>query len=231
MRILRLLLPLTSFAILAQGCVHDPLTPVYDPMVVFIDPPCNPDTVYFQQDILPILKSACARPDCHDVASAEEDVILISYSHLMGDDEDLVVPGNPYESKLVEVMLAPSDYDVMPPPPNAQLDQSVIDMIILWIEQGALNLSCDGCDTTDVTYGSHIAPLLASRCNTCHGGAEPQADLDLGTIADVTGAISYQDLMACVNSEAGFEPMPPPSGLDACNVRKLEIWIENGMPE
>ncbi len=45
--------------------------------------PCDPDIVYFDLDILPILKSNCAFSGCHDAASAEKDVILESYESVM----------------------------------------------------------------------------------------------------------------------------------------------------
>ncbi len=214
-----------------SGCVHEPLDPLIDPTIIYVDEPCSPDTIYFQQDILPVLQSACAQSGCHDVATAEDGVILTSYSHVMDDYEDLVRPGNPFDSELIEVMIESDLDDIMPPPPAAPLDQSVIDMMILWIEQGVTNLSCEGCDTTDVRYNTHIAPLMAARCNTCHGGSEPDGNLDLGTLAAVTGAIAYQNLMGAVKGQAGVEAMPPTTGLDACGVHMLEIWIQNGMPE
>ena len=213
------------------GCVHDPLDILIDPAIIYHDQPCSLDTVYFQQDILPILRSTCAQTGCHDVATAENDVILTSYSHLMNNDEDLVLPGNPFDSKLIEVMLENNIDDIMPPPPAAALDQSVIDLMILWIEQGATNWSCESCDTTDVTYTSHIAPLMSARCNSCHGGATPQNGLDLGTIEAVISSINYSFLMEAVRSQPGVEQMPPLTGLASCDVRVLEIWIENGMPE
>lgn len=41
--------------------------------------PCSPDTVYFEQQLLPILQSNCASPNCHDNITHEEGVWLTSY--------------------------------------------------------------------------------------------------------------------------------------------------------
>jgi len=53
---------LTAFTILVS-CTHDPLFPS-DP-----EPPvsatCHPDTVYFQNEILPLFTANCASAGCH----------------------------------------------------------------------------------------------------------------------------------------------------------------------
>lgn len=136
-------------ALVLTGCVHDPLympepqpVPGGEPTVV--EGPCDPETVYFQEDVLPLIISNCAQSGCHDAASAEDGIVLESFSSILyGDDNDLVVPGQPGESELIEVILETDPDKVMPPPPAEPLDPAIVDLIAEWIAQGALNLSCE----------------------------------------------------------------------------------------
>ena len=106
---------LILFVLLLWGCVHDPLytpdpqpAPGAEPTVV--EGPCDPETVYFQEEVLPLIISNCAQSGCHDAASAEDGIVLESFSSILyGDDNDLVVPGQPGESELIEVILGSND--------------------------------------------------------------------------------------------------------------------------
>jgi len=62
--------------------------------------PCDPDTAYFQNDVLPLLMSSCGIAGCHDPQTAEDDVILTSYFYVMETAD--VEPGEPWESDLWE---------------------------------------------------------------------------------------------------------------------------------
>ena len=218
------------------GCVHDSLVPVPEPSeeVTELEPPCDPETVHFQQDVLPLIVSNCAQSGCHDAASAEDGIILESYAHLLfGDDDDLVVPGQPGESELLEVILDSDPDDRMPPPPAEPLSAEAIDIITAWIAQGALNLSCEeaGCDTTDYTWSGRILPLFETHCIGCHSGADPDGGLSLGEHSQAVTAVSYMSLLAHVQQLDGYSPMPPSGpALDSCKVAAIEGWIADGMP-
>jgi hypothetical protein len=66
------------FATLHQSCKHAPLIPVdnnpIDPIDTTQNPidtvatgiPCSPDTVYFQNTILPMLIANCTQSGCHN---------------------------------------------------------------------------------------------------------------------------------------------------------------------
>ena len=45
--------------------------------------PCDSNTVYFEQQILPILISNCSQPGCHNAASAQDGVVLTNYSSII----------------------------------------------------------------------------------------------------------------------------------------------------
>jgi mono/diheme cytochrome c family protein len=226
--------------VMLWGCVHDPLytpdpqpAPGTDPTVV--EGPCDPETVYFQQDVLPLIIANCAQSGCHDAATAEDGIVLDSFSSILyGDDEDLVVPGQPGESELLAAILETDPDKVMPPPPAEPLDAAMVDLITEWIAQGALNLSCQEteCDTADHSWTGRILPLFELHCIGCHGGAEPEAGLLLGEHAQAVTAVTYMALLEHVQQLEGYSPMPPSGpGLDSCEIAAIEGWIADGMPE
>ena len=45
--------------------------------------PCDSNIIYFDQQILPILLSNCAIPECHSEDSAQDGVVLVSYESVM----------------------------------------------------------------------------------------------------------------------------------------------------
>ena len=66
--------PVSSGADTNAGTVLNPSTPS--------NVTCSPDTVYFQQTILPLITSNCAMSGCHDAISHKEGVILTDYAHI-----------------------------------------------------------------------------------------------------------------------------------------------------
>ena len=79
--------------------------------------PCDPDSVYFEKDVLPILVSNCTMSGCHDVASHKEGVILTDYHYTRNTGG--IKLSNPANSALYKV-LNETGGDQMPPPPAAQ---------------------------------------------------------------------------------------------------------------
>ncbi len=221
------------------ACVHEP--PVR-PAVIFdgggnggggggVDQdPCDPDTVYFQNTVLPLLVSSCAIPGCHDDATAEEGIRFTSHSNIMSSD--VLDPGDPGDSDLIEAITETDPDKIMPPPPHQPLTPQQIDMIWTWVAQGAQDNGCSGaCDTTNVTYSGTIAPLIAAKCDGCHGGATPSGGLDLTSHAVVNMVALDGRMAGAVQHEAGYEPMPPSGGmLPSCEVDQILLWIGEGAP-
>ncbi len=195
---------------------------------------CNEDTIYFQEQILPIFNSGCATTDCHNVESHEDDLILDSYFNIMDSGE--IEPGNPYEGDIYESITEDwTDDDLMPPlDEGGPLTTEQIDLIRLWIEQGALNTSCPNlmCDTLEVTYTADIWPLVETHCVGCHGGSSPDADLALENYDDIFDMIDGNEDAYISLIDGSADPVMPENttGLPDCQVRMFEIWIENGMP-
>ena len=154
-----------SICILCFSCKHEPLfmeetdgeiTPFDSSYfenidtILFGGDPCDPDTVYFENFIQPLLMSSCAQSGCHSVESAEDGVVLDSYYNIIvtGDVE----PYDPNDSEIYEVITDNDLDDRMPPEGEDPLTAEQIQMIFNWIAQGAQNNSCSSCDTSGVTF-------------------------------------------------------------------------------
>lgn len=191
--------------------------------------PCDANTIYFQQQVLPILLSNCTMAGCHDAASHQDGIVLVSYTTVMSTGG--VRPGQPGSSKLYEVLLKTDPSDRMPRPPAAPLSQSQIAIIYKWIQQGAKDLSCQAaCDATAAaTFNGTIKPLLATNCVGCHSGSLPQGGIDLSSYTGVKAKVTDGKLWGSVNFLPGFSAMPKNGQkLSDCELAQLKKWIDSG---
>lgn len=105
--------------ILLNSCKHEPILP-----------PGTPD-VSFKTDVQVIISSKCTYA-CHK--GNDEGPSLIVYN----DVHNLVKDFKPMESKLYKVITAHSSLqNLMPPKPDQPINKSQIDIISIWILQGA----------------------------------------------------------------------------------------------
>lgn len=97
-------------------------------------PVAGTNGVSFQNDILPIFESRCL--NCHGGQRTEEGLNMRIYASLMaGSDNGLVIfPGNADTSLLVELVVSKDM-----PKRGPKLTPPQIQLIIDWINQGALN--------------------------------------------------------------------------------------------
>lgn len=246
-----LLFAFILFQLLGLGsCKHDPFfvgditpidttgnpidttdTPIDTNMVDTAGIACDPEVVYFNRDILPILRSNCAFSGCHDAATSQDGVNLETYEtvNATADVDPFDLDGSDIYRKIID----DDPDDRMPPPPNAPLNQAQIQLIAKWILQGAVNLECDenagSCNTTNVSYASDVQPVIQNNCVGCHSGGAPSGGIQLSTYADVKlvaengrlfGAISWQD--GFVNMPFGGDQLPQ------CTIDQIEAWIEDG---
>jgi hypothetical protein len=138
---------------------------------------CDPDTVYFVNDIMPIISSNCTMSGCHDNISHKEGVNLTSYANI----KRYVSPGNAPSSKLYKVIVKNNE-DRMPPPPMPPLSQAQKDKIAKWINQGATNNNCmANCDTAVFTYSGAVKPIMDSKCSGCHNPASLGGNIDVSS--------------------------------------------------
>lgn len=193
--------------------------------------PCNPDTVYFQNTILPLLQSSCGIIGCHDPGTATERIILTDYQNIM--NSNIITPGNPGESELYEIISENDPDKIMPPPSNTPLTSQQKATVFTWIQQGALNNYCEQqeCDTVNVTFSQTIWPIVQGSCFGCHSGSSPQGGINLDNYQSIVEVVGTGKLMGSIKHESGFSPMPQNgSKLSDCKLSQIQKWIDNGTP-
>lgn len=219
--------------VIAYACRHDPFL---DPVIPSART-CDPDTMYFEKDILPILQAHCNITGCHNVASSEtEDVVLTSYEQVMATAD--VEPFDPDGSKLYRVLNETDAEDRMPQPPAEPLTETQISMIRTWISQGALNLTCaedtaaGPCDTANVTYTASVRPVLVNKgCTGCHNASLASGNVTLDTYDGVKVVALDGRLYGSIAHLPQYAPMPQNGNkLDQCTIDKIKIWIDAGAP-
>lgn len=194
--------------------------------------PCDPNTVYFERDVLPILLSNCTMSGCHNAADREEGVVLDSYNGVMTSEAD-VRPGNARGSDLYE-RITETDTRKRMPFNRPALSAAQIATIEKWINQGAKNETCTTvtCDSTNVTYTKSIRPIIQTNCLGCHsGGAAASGGLDYTNHASLASVARDGRLTGVLNHVSGFSPMPKGGNkLSDCNLALIKKWVNAGAP-
>jgi hypothetical protein len=210
-----------------MSCSHDPVN---------IE---GMDSVCFDTQVFPILKSSCGKPGCHDGRS-EEGFDASNHGTILQS----VTPGDPRGSSLYKVITSINGEHMMPPDrPLTQLQRSIIEV---WIAQGAKNIVCK-FDTTQgggtngsdsVCFVQKILPLIISNCAmaSCHDGtAQGEEDLypliSYATIRQHVTAFNptSSSVYRAVNGQGEeFMPPPPKSPLTAVQKELLRKWIAEG---
>jgi hypothetical protein len=191
---------------------------------------CSADSVYFQQQILPIFVSNCAMSGCHDATSRKEGLVLTSYSGVISGG---IRAGNPANSKIYKVITTTDPGDRMPQPPRNPLSQDQINLINKWILQGAKNNSCvnASCDTTNVTFSASIKSLISNKCQGCHSSSNAGGGYDFTGYAGVKARVNDGKLWGSVNHVSGYSAMPKNGNkLSTCELTKIKKWIDAGAP-
>jgi hypothetical protein len=190
--------------------------------------PCDPDSVYYAQQIQPILSSNCAVSGCHDAKSREEGVILDTYLNTRNTGK--INLSNPSGSKFYQVLNKTDPKDRMPPAPRLALPADQRALLLKWIQQGAKNLSCDAaCDTLNVKFSTSVMPLIDQKCKGCHSGSSPSGGIALTNYAQVKATVGNGSLVGSITHKAGYKPMPEGSAkMPFCDIRKIQIWVAKG---
>ena len=86
------------------------------------------------------------------------------------------------------------------------------------------------CDTTNVTFGGTIAPMLASNCLSCHSNAMALSagnNIRLENYADVQSRKTA--ISGSINHSGSYSPMPKNGvKLKTCLLTQFDIWVKNG---
>lgn len=188
--------------------------------------PCNPDTVYFANQILPLFIAHCG--PCHSTShDSTKDVVLTDYWSIINSAD--VEAFDPSHGKVIEVMTDNDPDDMMPPPYSGiqPMSSQNINLIIQWINQGALNNHCDECDTSNVSY-SMVQPVFSSMCVSCHNGNH-SSGINFNTYANAVAAVATGKVIPAIE-RTGPKPMPPGGPLTDCQLTKIKAWIAAGTP-
>jgi mono/diheme cytochrome c family protein len=162
---------------------------------------------------------------CHDEGSHREGIVLTDYYSII--NSDVLKPGHPNSSKLVEVLTA-SGESMMPPNPYSALTTAQINSIRTWIDQGAKFNNCVGCDTLNYTFAANIWPILNTNCTGCHNNNNPGGNIYIRNYADVQAMVIDGSLMGSLLGD-GYALMPKnSSGLQSCKITQIQKWINDG---
>lgn len=217
------------------GCKHEPevlkgintTDTLSNDTIIPIKDPCSPDTVYFEKDVLPILKSNCAISGCHMGANPKEGVDYSSFD--LTRTTGKVNPGNPMASSMYLNLFTPNPKKFMPPAPHEPLDSFQKAIIYTWIAQGAKNLKCTpACDTLNVTWNNQIQNIISKNCLGCHSGTLPSGDIQLSGYDNVKSVGMTGKLLEVIRPGNTTKPMPPYGSvpLTSCEIRAIQIWVE-----
>src|SRR6056300_952471 len=168
------------------NCKHDPVTPPDSPPSS--SKSCHPDTVYFVNDILPLLQSNCGSSGCHSAVNPADGLALVDYNSIMEE----IKPGEPNKSEVYEVLVETGN-DIMPPPPASPLDSTSIWKVFTWISQGAVE----------------------NQCDDCHSSTNASGNVTLMEHSDVVSAVNNSNLVSAIR-RLSASPMPPAASLSAC---------------
>jgi mono/diheme cytochrome c family protein len=164
--------------------------------------PTKPKTatggISFVNDVAPLLADRCG--NCH-VTQQKGGFSVATYAALrQGSPSGTVFnPGKGRGSTFIELL----ESGDMPRGGGGKLSDAEIDMLVKWIDAGAIFDGADptmslasasgstgGGDKPDYpTGGEHmsfmrdIAPILADHCTECHGGSQGSANFELDTFA------------------------------------------------
>jgi hypothetical protein len=197
-----------------SGTVSNPNTPA--------SVTCSPDTVYFNQTILPLITSNCAMSGCHDAISHKEGVILTDYTHIRAYSSTTNPAGSTLYRSIVTGYM----------PPKGPLAASQMASLLKWMQQGAKNNSCvasGNCVATNVSFVNTVLPTLRTNCTGCHSGSSPSAGIDLNSYATVKVQASNGKLVGSISHAAGYIAMPSATvSLSACEISQIKAWVTEG---
>lgn len=206
-----------------SSCKHETVVPDFGQTVSSY---CDPDTVYFVNNILPFLSTNCAQSGCHDAESAVHGIILASYDDVK--NSGIIKPGKPAESKLYTILNESNLRDIMPPPSTMiNLTDNQISEVAKWIDQGARNNACTGlvCDSVNISFSEQILPLIEQNCKGCHLGNSSVPLNNYENISEIAGYSLFQ----VINHDSGYYAMPKNQPkLDSCKLQLVRVWIEEG---
>ena len=212
--------------VLADACKHDPIEPTSQTTTTSGTTTGNPtptDSVCFNTQILPFFISTCGSSGCHSATNPQKGYNLTTYAGIMQG----IVPYKPADG---EIMKEINDGEM---PPAGPLTATQKALLVKWISEGATQRNCiNTCDTNNVTYTQHVAPLVQTYCVGCHNGSSGSGGVNLNSYVAVKNETQNGKLICSVKHESGCSAMPKyNTKLNSCQIRIFELWQERNCPQ
>ncbi len=230
-----------SLALVIDSCVHEIPAPLEnipsDPGGNGNDPDtiaplkCSADTMYFEQQVLPLVTALCGKSGCHGTINPHE--FRLIYSSVQESHSSI---SNHFSSNtaLVHALneMAEQEVNGYQAPTSEQLA-----VLQKWISQGKQNNSCSGCDTTLYAFAANVAPLIKYYCSGCHPAPGSSSVPNLSTYAAITTELQNNPgrLIGSIEWTAPYNTSTtkmPQGGnqLSECERTVIRKWIEAGAP-
>lgn len=186
--------------------------------------------VCFQQDVLPILQSNCAKPGCHTQADQKHGVVLNNYVNLMNTVESEIEDGET-KSDLEKVLRR----NKMPPASHTPLSKDQKEVIFRWIQQGMQNTQCNQADSIKtiennaLNFSLAINPILKKYCFGCHSGSNPSNGYDFSNPDKFREIALTGKVYLAISHSPGATPMPYLGDkIPQSEIVKIKEWVEQG---
>ncbi len=202
------------------ACKHEPQL-VNKGVKTLASVQCSSDSIYFYNDIVPLLINNCAFSGCHSTVS------LSSYRDIINIGD--ITPGDTTNSYLYTIITTGNLNKRMPPIPRDPLDSLSISKVAKWILQGAKPNSCSSCNEDEYKFNAHILPKIITQCGGCHATSNASGGIMLTNYFQIEAQASSGKLLGSLNHAFGFSAMPPNGKLPSCEIKVIEKWILNGM--
>ena len=91
------------------------------------------------------------------------------------------------------------------------------------------------CNAENISYNSDVLPILNSKCLTCHNTVSAPSignNINMEGYNNLKVYINNNKFIGAIRHSNGFSPMPKGSSkLPACEILKIESWVNAGSPE
>ncbi len=192
---------------------------------------CSADSVYFEQQVLPLVTSLCGKVGCHGTNQHHEfQLIYTSKSQSFSSISSRFSSSSRLAKALNE--MAGQRVSGYTPPTSDQLA-----ILQKWIAQGKKNNSCNGCDATQFAFAANVAPLFKFYCAGCHPAPGSQTTPNLSSLAAIQAELKNNPgrLLGSIQWTAPYNTsttkMPQGSNqLSQCELDVIRKWVEAGAP-
>ncbi len=119
--------------------------------------------------------------------------------------------------------------------------RKIISLFLLIILAGLTIISCSkkdaqslqnnggnntNCDTANMTYSTHVKPILQNECTSCHAASNASGGIILDTYNGAKIVAENGKLIGAISHANGFIPMPlGRSKLSNCNINTISAWV------